>query len=1791
LTLKYIGARDRLFILGSNGSDSRRVVESDGVSFSVANPAVAAVSGDGTVRAIAEGSTAIEILGGGAIARCDVVVAPPPTPAIEVTAAFADYGANIGRSPYLARPGDLVVIESDDLAMDPASHRVTFGDAEAQILCGNPEPCDAGRLVVRVPMDATVGPLRIEAGAASSANLPFEITTGPILTGVDPPMARVGDTVRLLGAGFSDVSNDLLLDVGEDEARSALPIFASENELVWVVIDLPDSPEVSVRSRGEVSNSVPLSLLTSVALEFEMPPGTTAADGPFQIEAGVVSQSTLAGNGTAALELSKGVPTLVTATNREGRVVSFAMAHNAARMQELSMLSTAHAVTYLLVGLFNLPQGLFLSLAEDVIQDLPEVGALAELLDSQVGSGATLSDALAAEPITSAAEAAADAVVARIQSSAVADESLQRSPAARIAEHMLDALIPAAQAAPDRTLSNAAGVVPGYAEDGVQITEVTPRKMTVANHKLRYASVQVTVEEDTIVPHVGSIDEGLLEPRPWPSSLWTLGEFIAARGGPKLLELPGPTGARATLGRPFEGPGRYTIEIVGPGLFTREGSDGIDGAFAGCRALPLERIKTEGTLVECSGEGWTPESTRALVATTLLQATDLVLSPVVSSIATGLKIGKGGGFDRYRSWLALIDGLIEDATDLTNPAGAEFAASFLVAIAKFVADKEPWTLAAAFGRACRRLGSGLLSPDGAIRALTENYIAQFSAKFLAVLGAGIRDQAIDGLFSAVFRLPGPWSVLFAVTRVANDAVRAVVGVLSPLGSRARFTFTYEIRPGIQSMTPTSLGWAEIDGDPSTPVIMRVTGASENQVDYFDWETPSGDHEDLFDGLISSPIKCLDDLQEFAGQLNAGFVAFAAAPPPPGEIAALRPRASFGRRFFGLGRPECSRWVALARVKEAERVSEDGEPLVVELEMEVPREVTGGPVVLGIGTSVHEGPQFFVQEDQPYLVVVERSLPDGPGAALWRQAVDARTGQRIVSRPKIRIPQAQLPRSVEVDPFVSRAYVADRSPATYSVRYTFGGSESDIQVFKGLGHPIALAPDGRLFGQRVDGLIGSALTSGGTLALEPAYEDPKQDFVVDLSASNAPGQCATYGLWSLAVRPDGRRLYALRKEGGTTGQQTGCVAVIDIDPAERTKGRSGRYGSVLRWTVLPAMLDEPNRVRIAGLDEALVVAQAESGSTDIARFDISGDRFEFMGSVAGGAVAFSNPDNYVGPGDNLDLATNGAIDVGISASDIFIGSGITDTSGSSIGEVKPLGLAFAPMFYSSNVGVAALRALGDGYEPFGYVGATKSGFSDEWVVDPFSTTNLQQFSPIMPALELWTPTLKNVVVKAFTFPRAIGVSQNGAFAVVAQNEGNAFVLRTAEVADTIRSSRRSGLGAHDPGDVPLECLAEVLSAGTANVVTDACLESDLYGTVYANTPLPAFFPADPEIEIEPPLIRYDAGPAKRSEAAAVEPYVGILEPAFNGCVNPARASVLATVVDNRGDHIFQVLEGDLSERPETWRDLFSARLERVDLYNRLVAKPFPVLGSFVDGGHYVLRVISRLDEQTRPAVTGVPFTVDTAAPSLTSVLVADRRDPSCVATPFAPEFELNATATGLCNRISYCRFFLDPPAREGLLEGIVEDGSTCKLPRKLEAADFSEFGRLTAVVEFADAAGNVATHTVIWDTPKLLADPRTSPYDDRITVEASPAGGTFTFSPAGGTVAVRDVENYTGSTYVGLDTCAREAGDVCRKAGEYSEGRAEVEAGADGGIVTIQFAPPTDCASPPLLSSVRIEGSP
>jgi hypothetical protein len=289
--------------------------------------------------------------------------------------------------------------------------------------------------------------------------------------------------------------------------------------------------------------------------------------------------------------------------------------------------------------------------------------------------------------------------------------------------------------------------------------------------------------------------------------------------------------------------------------------------------------------------------------------------------------------------------------------------------------------------------------------------------------------------------------------VANDAVRAVVGVLSPLGSRARFTFTYEIRPGIQSMTPTSLGWAEIDGDPSTPVIMRVTGASENQVDYFDWETPSGDHEDLFDGLISSPIKCLDDLQEFAGQLNAGFVAFAAAPPPPGEIAALRPRASFGRRFFGLGRPECSRWVALARVKEAERVSEDGEPLVVELEMEVPREVTGGPVVLGIGTSVHEGPQFFVQEDQPYLVVVERSLPDGPGAALWRQAVDARTGQRIVSRPKIRIPQAQLPRSVEVDPFVSRAYVADRSPATYSVRYTFGGSESDIQVFKGLGHRV------------------------------------------------------------------------------------------------------------------------------------------------------------------------------------------------------------------------------------------------------------------------------------------------------------------------------------------------------------------------------------------------------------------------------------------------------------------------------------------------------------------------------------------------------------------------------------------------------------------------------------------------------------------------------------------------------------------------------------------------------------------
>ena len=165
--------------------------------------------------------------------------------------------------PEAGAVGETLRIVGTGFSSTPLDNRVTFvgtndggsDDKEAEVVSSS-----ATIVVVSVPFSAISGAIRVEVEGEVIVSVE-EFVVSPKITGIAPEGGSVGETVRIMGTSFSEVSSENIVvflgdETGElDDVTAAVLPSSSREELVVSVPTGAISGLIRVEVRGEISIS------------------------------------------------------------------------------------------------------------------------------------------------------------------------------------------------------------------------------------------------------------------------------------------------------------------------------------------------------------------------------------------------------------------------------------------------------------------------------------------------------------------------------------------------------------------------------------------------------------------------------------------------------------------------------------------------------------------------------------------------------------------------------------------------------------------------------------------------------------------------------------------------------------------------------------------------------------------------------------------------------------------------------------------------------------------------------------------------------------------------------------------------------------------------------------------------------------------------------------------------------------------------------------------------------------------------------------------------------------------------------------------------------------------------------------------------------------------------------------------------------------------------------------------------------------------------------------------------
>ncbi|MDJ0865630.1 MAG: IPT/TIG domain-containing protein [Myxococcota bacterium] len=1710
-TLTAIGDRFTLRALAlTAGGAGRRLGPEDGAVYESGNPSVAVVRDDGVVIARGAGETFVEIRVEGSAARARVTVDPPPAPTIGLLGASADYGAGIGRAPGRGRVGDTVVIRGSGFAVDPFAHTVTFAGAEATVLSG-----DAEQLVVRIPAGAVTGRLQVTAGEQLSDTTLFTITDGPVLTGAEDSMVRVGETVRVFGVGFAPLAADNQIALRAEEQETIVPVSSTDGvSLSFAMPDLPDSPVLRVVVSGRESNPIQLNLVTRVAFRVELPPGLGLAPQELDVRAGMHAESTPNASGDVDVDLVRGVPTLVTAKDAAGNVVLIGVGDASEPLsQELSPRSVADFLVYFTVALTALPPGGF---AEIFPRIHAQTGALGDRIfagldaDPNYMAGAASDPAFAAD-LEQAVSDAIDAVAAHVQSLGPVQAQRWRASSSLFAR-LLDAAVPAAHAQDTLPENIPETVEPNEFQSGLAITELAPdtTKVTVSNRYFRFVSAKIedtSVEPEpgssnVLLEHVGfgallgatnsvisparkipssfeseEIENFLLEGFTTPNELEALRDF-EANGGPYRLELIGPsaTGLISPVGLlGFESDELESADQINAYIITtfatwvKEFAIPVLELIIGSKASGddekiFKKVKSTLSRIVATAE--------ALQALGTAAASDERQSGLergwelfqkLQDVFTAANDGKGVILTLFDTMEREISGC-QDSSDCTLDDLSDFGEG----------NDEfcPTIETPRFGRVNLCAVSLLQSiiqdvfNEGEVPLAEDTETRQF---FL--------DRMTD---LATRYIPGVAQIRAAIGAVkllilGANTVKAVrdIAISEPL---VEFTFTISVAEA-DRLEPSAAEQETVEGG-ELVVVLHGRGFNPHLDSYIDMEdldlpadgafrscqqeTPPllferfesiATRTDRGIGRVEGPCQSLADLFD-RGRKN--YIAFPARPGP-----GVAPDGYVLAPVRAIRCPGVDSCVGASPTTP------------MEVELLVPPNAYSGSLLYRNKRERLRGPRFTVRSN----VIGQRAFVtnltgpdfDLPGGLSVVQ-VDPVAGQ-VSSPVPIEYPGV-LPFSIALHPNGLSGYVADLSDRmVYELDLTRERVVRSREARVGPGPTdVAVSPSGNLM------LVNQAYAV--------TVIDPRTMQVVTSIPVDFPGQPGDFAPRSVAFRPDARRAYALYSEEGGFGyapRRIGFVAVIDTD---ELAADSESFLTVLEVQEIPRM-DEPAVFRPLDDTRAFVVGRGmkripnSDGSLppDIIEYDISSEPIRDGGGRRD-SIDTPAPESF-GPGGgpppparNVDQSNYAPIDIAF------------DPTGGPF--------AYLPSHYSGNVSVFAVRDVPEiAPDLAGFVlGITRSDFRAADYQDLAFGLDFIPIGFVLGVVPRVDVVSKQEIITRITSPRRVAMSHNGEFALVTRNAagGDAVLILDDAMHATIDWSYENPEDGLDLSDLAVECLAGVAN-GTG--FQGDCAASDFS---YLNRALPAAPGASLQV---PAVAGWDVGP--KPQDVATERLVGIVAPTWGTCVTEAiELDVWASEVVEDVRFRLEDAGGTLVRDGRIIGARGDVRSERIEVGGDT---PLP-------DGEYRIEVTGEVEDQDSATADG-PVFIDNAPPVL---LETTPMEGECVGEPF--DFVARYDAGGptpVCNRIVECRLLVN-----GRLVGELRNppGNECRF----EGLDPEEFDPRLEITLFArDAAGNETRDERMLFRPDFaITGPSVVPVGTtvRLTTIGTPGDGVITLMASG-----------------------------------------------------------------------------
>lgn len=163
-----------------------------------------------------------------------------------------------GFEPRSAPPGSVLTVAGRGFGGSPRAHRVRIGGEPAKVL-----EVEAHALRVRVPEDASTGPIRVEIESSAQrarTQRPFIVCHPPRLARFEPKQVALGERVVIHGSGFGDSPALLRVRVGDEP----LEVLEARDDRIVARVSAgveTGTLQVAVRLEGAAAFEEPLRVL------------------------------------------------------------------------------------------------------------------------------------------------------------------------------------------------------------------------------------------------------------------------------------------------------------------------------------------------------------------------------------------------------------------------------------------------------------------------------------------------------------------------------------------------------------------------------------------------------------------------------------------------------------------------------------------------------------------------------------------------------------------------------------------------------------------------------------------------------------------------------------------------------------------------------------------------------------------------------------------------------------------------------------------------------------------------------------------------------------------------------------------------------------------------------------------------------------------------------------------------------------------------------------------------------------------------------------------------------------------------------------------------------------------------------------------------------------------------------------------------------------------------------------------------------------------------------------------